>query len=291
MATREATPAGQPTRRLDVYAGIDLGTMDDLPHDLRVSKKLDIATKEREALDMSAVDVTSKFLRVIWKHAHEEICDRVKQIDQFTQSHVIITVTVPVVWPADARKRLYQAFQSSNILGPNVRLARKFVTEAVATGIAIISTPLDHQGNLQNSVFQVGDTVIISDCGGGTTDLISHQLVSIQPFALREISPGKCVFAWGALLDEAFLDLVRDKAKRQCSSQTYGALTDKDFHEDEIDGVFNPVIDQIINLVKSEMTLHLVMAGGLRLNQYLQGKMKFMAEDASSAVKAIKGQF
>ncbi|KAF5628749.1 hypothetical protein F25303_10382 [Fusarium sp. NRRL 25303] len=213
MATREATPTGQPTRHVDVYVGIDLGTTfskiaiafsdragkveplncyphsikafelegpvfttkypssagngaqydgqwlelfklslphrDDLPHGLRVSKKLDIATKEREALDMSAVDVTSKFLGAIWQHAHREICDRVKNIDEFAQPHVVITVTVPVGWPADAQKRLYQAFQSSKILGENVRLGRKFVTEAEATGIAILSTPLDQEGNLQ----------------------------------------------------------------------------------------------------------------------------------------------
>jgi hypothetical protein len=120
-----------------------------LPHDVRISKKLDILTKEREALDISVVDVTSKFLGVIWKHAHEEICRRVKKIDKFAQCHIVITVTVPVIWPADARKRLYQAFQSANILGPNVRLARKFVTEAEAACIALMSATSINPGNLE----------------------------------------------------------------------------------------------------------------------------------------------
>lgn len=123
--------------------------MDDLPHDLRVSTKLDILTKEREALDMSAVDSTSTFLGVIWKHAHEEICDRVKQIDEFAQYHVVITVTVPVVWPTDARKKLYQAIQSANILDPNIRLVRKSVTETEATGIALMPATSVYPGNLQ----------------------------------------------------------------------------------------------------------------------------------------------
>ncbi|KAL7763021.1 hypothetical protein ACKLNR_006379 [Fusarium oxysporum f. sp. zingiberi] len=402
MATREAIPSGQPTRHLDVYTGIDWGTttfkfkgskvptkyptgiyngseydgkwlgwlklslphMDDLPDDLRVSKKLDILTKEREALDMSAVDSTSTFLGVIWKHAHGEICDRVKQIDEFAQYHVVITVTVPVVWPTDARKKLYQAIQSANILGPNIRLARKFVTETEATGITLMPATSVYPGNLQvgkanprtmytferrlnhlsGSGFQVRDTVIICDCGGGTTDLISYQVVYIQPFAVREISPGKCIFAGGSLVDEAFLDLVKGKAKRECPRPTFKALTNEDFHEfvesiwdenlkinhslgmagtrfrlpanflgsqarrqprahpdslnmtftaDDINGVFDPIVDQIVNLVKSEMSLHVVMAGGFGLNLYLQEKMKswpkgHLPQPISSVSKAIK---
>ncbi|KAH7220657.1 hypothetical protein BKA60DRAFT_680680 [Fusarium oxysporum] len=370
MATREATPTGQPTRHLDVYTGIYWGTttfkfkgskvptkyptgiyngseydgrwlgwlklslphMDDLPHDLRVSKKLDILTKEREALDMSAVDSTSTFLGVIWKHAHEEICDRVKQIDEFAQYHVVITVTVPVVWPTGARKKLYQAIQSANILGPNIRLARKFVTETEATGIALMPATSVYPGNLQvgkanprtmytferrlnhlsGSGFQVTDTVIICDCGGGTTvrpDLLSS---GVYP-ALRRAGdfPGKCIFAGGSLVDEALLDLVKGKAKRECPRPTFKALTNKDFHEfvesiwdenlkithslgmagtrfrlpvnflgsqakrqpmahpdslnmtftaDDINGVFDPIVDQIVNLVKSERSLHVFMA-------------------------------
>lgn len=120
---------------------------DDLPHDLQVSKKFDIFTKEREGLDMSAVDATSKFLKAIWEHTHKEIWARVRTIDRFAQCHITITMTVPVIWPADARKRLYQAIQSADILGPNVRLARKFVTEAEAAGIALMSLDSVSSGN------------------------------------------------------------------------------------------------------------------------------------------------
>jgi hypothetical protein len=56
-------------------------------------------------------------------------------------------------------------------------------------------------------------------------------VVSIQPFAVREISPGKCIFAGGALIDDAFLELVKRKAKRECPRPTFKALTDRDFNE------------------------------------------------------------
>ncbi|KAF5243128.1 hypothetical protein FANTH_8320 [Fusarium anthophilum] len=332
MATHEANPTAQSPRRLDVHAGIDLGTTDDLPHDLRVSKKLDMAMKEREALDMSAVNVSSKFLGAVWKDAYKEICNRVKDIDKLAQPQVVITVAVPVGWPAALGKGYIRPIK------------------AEATGIAIMSTPLDHQGNLQNSAFQVGDTVIICDCGGGTTDLVSYQVVSLQPFALQETSPGKCIFAGeGVLLNETFLDLVRDKAKRQCTKRTFKDLTNKDYHElmesiwdhnlrtinfpcgesasfllpvtflghqvrlqpraappeslymtftaDEVNRVFDTVIDPIIDLVKSEMSLvsretrhqakHLVMAGGLSSNQYLRDKMRIMANETSPLTNIV----
>ncbi|KAF4448126.1 hypothetical protein F53441_8442 [Fusarium austroafricanum] len=415
MASREATPRGQPTRRLDVFAGIDFGTTyskiafaipnpeyqvhpsrcevihlkafssegfqvstkypasiyngsgyngkwlewfklslpykDDLPHDIRVSKKLDIFTKEREAQDMSAADVTSKFLAVIWKHAHEKICARVKNIDRFAQCHIVITVTVPAIWPADARKRLYQAIQSANILGPNVRLARKFVTEAEAAGIALMSATSVYPGNLEGSGLQDGETVIICDCGGGTTDLISYQVVSFQPFAVWEISPGKCIFAGGALVDDAFLDLVKRKVKRVCPGRTFKALTDTDFDgfikdiwddilkekhsvhmvarsfplprnflephvrqnpraypdslmmtftADDINGVFDPIVDKIVDLIDSEMSLvhrktgnptkHVVVAGGFGRNLYLLLKIGIMAESSSDSTTIARFQ-
>ncbi|KAH6955365.1 hypothetical protein HG530_008919 [Fusarium avenaceum] len=406
MAFRETTPTGQPTRRLDVFAGIDFGTTyskaafvipdyknqanpidcvvhflkafsfqgfqlptkcpagsnnslrydgswlewfklsllhrDDLPHDLQLSKKFDIFTKERERLDMSAVDATSKFLKVIWEHTHKEIWARVKTVDSFAQYRVILTMTVPVIWPADARKRLYQAIQSADILGPNVRLARKFVTEAEAAGIALMSLNSVSSGNPEDSGFQVGDTVIICDCGGATTDLISYQATSLQPFAVREITPGKCIFAGGALLDDAFLDLVKRKVERVCPRPTFEALTEKDFDmfveniwptdlkvfhsisfesmsyhlpakflgsrarrnpaanldsvsitftPGDMDSVFDPIVEKIVNLVDSEMSLvnqetripatHLVLAGGFGRNHYLVQKIKTMASSSS----------
>lgn len=46
---------------------------------------------------------------------------------------------------------------------------------------------------------------------------------------MREITPGKCIFAGGALLDDAFLDLVKRKVERVCPRPTFEALTEKDF--------------------------------------------------------------
>lgn len=114
---------------------------DDLPKDVRVSEKLDKLTKEREALDVSAIDVSSKYLGELWKQFHQKV-------DKNT--NVEITVTVPAIWPPDACERLLRALRSrsANILGPTVRLAQELVTEAEAAAIALLSDSAN-TGNLE----------------------------------------------------------------------------------------------------------------------------------------------
>ncbi|KAF5590067.1 hypothetical protein FPCIR_6549 [Fusarium pseudocircinatum] len=105
---------------------------DDLPKDVRVSDKLDKLIKEREEVDISAVDASSKYLGELWKQFHENL-------DKNT--NVEITVTVPAIWPLDARERLLQAIRSrsANILSTNVRLAQNPVVESEAAAIALLS--------------------------------------------------------------------------------------------------------------------------------------------------------
>ncbi|KAF5671372.1 hypothetical protein FCIRC_8715 [Fusarium circinatum] len=141
---------------------------DDLPKDVRVSDKLDKLIKEREQLDISAVDASSKYLGELWEQFH-------KKLDK--NANVEITVTVPAIWPLDARERLLRAIRSrsANILSTNVRLAQNPVVESEAAAIALLSASAN-TGHLEGLNFKEKDTVIICDCGGGTTDLAHNEM-------------------------------------------------------------------------------------------------------------------
>jgi hypothetical protein len=41
---------------------------------------------------------------------------------------------------------------------------------------------------------QVGDALVLCDAGGGTVDLISYEIKSLQPFDIAELTPatGSC---------------------------------------------------------------------------------------------------
>ncbi|KAG7411521.1 hypothetical protein Forpe1208_v009879 [Fusarium oxysporum f. sp. rapae] len=223
--------------------------------------------------------------------------------------------------PSDARERLLQVLRPVDILGANVRLAQKLVTEAEAAAIALLSASAN-TGNLEGLNFQAKDTVIICDCGGGTTDLISYQVLSMRPLAVREISPSKSIYAGAALLDDGFMELLKARTKAERPRPTFKLLTDEDFnkfadsiwHNDmkrnhsvdmegqivdlpprflgiwvdrttmaftagDINGLFDPIVHKIVNLIDSEMAVvkeetgeqatHVVVAGGLGRNHYL----------------------
>ncbi|KAH7246245.1 hypothetical protein BKA59DRAFT_192019 [Fusarium tricinctum] len=177
MASREATPTGQPTRRQDVFAGIDFGTTYSkvafaVPNLNNQAHPIHCVVHCLKAFSFKGFQLSTKYPTGTYNSSG---CDG-KWLEWFKLSLLHkddlphdLQVTVPVVWPADARRRLYQAIQSANILGSNVRLARKFVTEAEAAGIALMSATSVYSGNLEGSGFQVEDTFIICDCGGGTT--------------------------------------------------------------------------------------------------------------------------
>ncbi|KAL5598060.1 hypothetical protein FOBRF1_011853 [Fusarium oxysporum] len=205
----------------------------------------------------------------------------------------------------------------------------------VYTGIDWGTTTFKFKGSKVPTKYPTGiyNLSLISSTG---PDLLSS---GVYP-ALRRAGhfPWQMYFCWGSLVDEAFLDLVKGKAKRECPRPTFKALTNEDFHEflesiwdenlkinhslgmagtrfrlpvnflgsqarrqpmahpdslnmtftvDDINGVFDPIVDQIVNLVKSERSLHVFMAGGFGLNLYLHEKMKIMAKRSSPSTNIV----
>ncbi|KAG5800267.1 hypothetical protein H9Q69_000704 [Fusarium xylarioides] len=326
MASSSMTPEEQRTDRPTVLAGIDFGTTslrdtqkgiyngpgydegwfewfklsiphkDDLPKDVRVSDKLDKLTKEREAIDISAVDASSKYLGELWKQFHENLDKDI---------NVGITVTVPAIWPEDARERLLRALRSrsANILGTNVRLAQNLVTESEAAAIALLSASAN-PGILEGLNFNAKDTVIICDCGGGTTDLISFQVRSMEPLAVREISPSKCIYAGAALLDDGFMKLLGAKTRAERSKNVVKDLTDKNYDKFADDIWHNNMKKKALcqygrpDLRPSSQVhwetgrskhdgvyRHVVIAGGVGRNSYLRQKIADKVRSVSTVTR------
>lgn len=56
-----------------------------------------------------------------------------------------------------------------------------------------------------------GDTFVLVDAGGGTTDLISYTIKSLEPFEITEAAAGSGDCCGGVFLDNAFRDLITSK--------------------------------------------------------------------------------
>ncbi|KAF6840377.1 hsp70 family chaperone [Colletotrichum musicola] len=53
--------------------------------------------------------------------------------------------------------------------------------------------------------------LFLVDAGGGTVDLISYEILSKEPFSVREAVRGDGDLCGGVFLDEAFVNFIKDK--------------------------------------------------------------------------------
>ncbi|EGU74546.1 hypothetical protein FOXB_14991 [Fusarium oxysporum f. sp. conglutinans Fo5176] len=186
-----------------------------------------------------AVNATADYISKIWNVFRDKLQKRIP--DPYIQ----ITVTVPVVWPSNARQKMNEALHEARILNENVVLAPKFLAEPEAAALAFFSAAYYLQ-ETQISKLQPGHVVIVCDCGGGTVDTGAYEICSVRPFRVKEVLPGQCILAGACILDDAFMQLLKDKVETMTSPRAFQALTEKDLHgivynhwELDIKGCFN----------------------------------------------------
>ncbi|KAL9565776.1 hypothetical protein ACKAV7_009958 [Fusarium commune] len=177
---------------------------DDLPSDVRNSYKFIKLNNAREAMKITSVEATADYIS--------------KK-----------TVTVPVVWPNYARQKMNEALHEARILNENVVLAPKFLAEPEAAALAFFPAAYYLQ-ETQVSKLQPGKVVIVCDCGGGTVDTAVYEICTVHPFRVKEVLPGQCILAGGCLLDDAFMQLLKDKVEMMTSHRAFQALKNSDFH-------------------------------------------------------------
>ncbi|KAK7961949.1 uncharacterized protein PG986_002774 [Apiospora aurea] len=252
---------------------------DDFPGYLRGSTHLQEAQDMIRQLGKDATTVTADYLRLLWQHTLESLKKiRGKGLVESTPFHVVLTV--PAVWPEIARNRMRKAAEDAGILDRRLGgvTSLKFISEPEAAAISILYSELDDRPDLKT-----GTKFIVCDCGGGTVDIISYEVVKVKP----EVKVKECTVGTGGLCGATFLDqaffnhflgivgrLTWDKydARRQKSIMNNGWeqlikpgfdgtggpwVMDVDgpvsFDNDELNRVFKSVIDQIVHLVKDQV--------------------------------------
>lgn len=151
--------------------------------------------KDRKTLPKDPIAVAADFIGAIYKHALSVIESSTVQ-GYFKLCEKEFILSVPAVW-SDKAKDL--TLQVKSFLSPIVRhtllLTKKkaakkagihpvtMIKEPEAAALYILSSN-DH-------AFQAGDTFVVCDAGGGTVDLITYEVLQIQPkLELVEVVPG-----------------------------------------------------------------------------------------------------
>ncbi|XEU94764.1 hypothetical protein FSHL1_000048 [Fusarium sambucinum] len=280
----------------------------DLPSDVRNSRMFTELTTLRENLGVSAVTATADYLRLLWSDFRESLnCS----VYDFSYS---LVVTVPAFWPFYARQMMLEAIHEANLCSREVSIAAS-IPDIEAASIALVldlSTPRDGV----SPILCDGDVAIVCECGGFTTESVTYAISSIRPLQMEQVTQGSCTFAGGALIDDTFMQLLEAKLAKSCPSFAYGEdlpkliyhhwerdikssfcgdrrewtipVYDKygtsqtiSFSAFELALVFDPVVDKIVNIVRSQViksgmrkAQHVIITGGFGRSPYVQTRIK-----------------
>ncbi|KAH6898499.1 hypothetical protein B0T10DRAFT_555809 [Thelonectria olida] len=178
----------------------------DIPIHVSEASQLREARELRTKINKDPVEVIACFLRNLWNHTIDTIKRSISaELLQECRFHVIITM--PAIWPFYAQQRMKKAAQISGILEKRScgETTLRFISEPEAAALATM------KDLSKRSTTHTGDTIVVCDAGGGTVDLISYVIESMEPFVVKECVKGDGGLCGGVFLDEEFLKLIKGK--------------------------------------------------------------------------------
>ncbi|KAK3391788.1 hypothetical protein B0T20DRAFT_488687 [Sordaria brevicollis] len=181
----------------------------DAQEDVRNSQYLGRARRQLEMLPEYAgdgvVDLIARFLKEVWDHTLQDIRREITNIDTLPLK---VAVTVPAIWPPYARERLKEAARRAGIEDRR-RIGETKLILVEEPEAAALSTLYERRNHPD---IEVGETFIVCDCGGGTVDIISYEVTSMEPFQVKEAVKGDGKLCGAFLVDSAFEDWMKLKS-------------------------------------------------------------------------------
>ncbi|KAM0420288.1 hypothetical protein ACHAPT_011949 [Fusarium lateritium] len=177
---------------------------EDLSPQMRTSPFLQRARDLVRNSKKDPIDIVADYLRLLWNHAEEKIKQEIGNAE-FNAMTLHVVVTVPAIWKGYAQQSTEKAVRQAGILkrrmaGPT-RLS--VVTEPEA---AALSTILDRYDSVK-----AGNVYVVCDAGGGTVDLITYEIKSVDPVRMSEAVEGQGDLCGGVFVDEAFERICRER--------------------------------------------------------------------------------
>ncbi|KIW19845.1 hypothetical protein PV08_00420 [Exophiala spinifera] len=116
----------------------------------------------------SPVELATTYLICIRRHVEKLLTLKLGK-GVIDTTPICYTITVPAIWDDAAKARTQQCAKNAG-MGDEVRI----ISEPDAAIIYAIDTMDPHK-------FQVGDTFVVCDAGGGTVDLIAYKIIALHP--------------------------------------------------------------------------------------------------------------
>ena len=224
----------------------------------------------------------SDFLSAIYKHVINTLGRRIDE-KIMDASTIAFVLTVPAIW-SDAAKKVTE--DAATRAGMGHQHSLQLLSEPESAAIYTLKT-LDDINSIR-----IRDRVLVCDAGGGTVDLISYEIQSVDPLSIVECTAGSGDYCGSTFVDREFEKLFirrmglhyqnlslydiqqtiknfesiktafRDDPDQEVfhvNVPTVGTLKDAGVYggnfvvtRDEMRSLFDPVVDQIIGLLAAQ---------------------------------------
>lgn len=149
---------------------------------------------ELRRLGIQPVEVIQDFLSAIRKIVCENM-ENTYHREFVADSKVEYVITIPAIWSDSAKALMVQAARKAGYGQHRVDFHLLSEPEAAAAHTLKVIQPHD---------FKADDTFIICDAGGGTVDLISYRIQSLDPLRVDEVVSGTGDLCGSVFLDKGF---------------------------------------------------------------------------------------
>jgi len=151
---------------------------------------------EMAKLPKTVLEVASDYMGAVFKHALKEIeSDSLDPsfLESFQKQFVL---TVPAVWSDKAKDMTLRAARNAGISPVSM------ITEPEAASLYTLLS-------VKNKGLKSGDAIIICDAGGGTVDLVTYEIQSLNPFELKALTAPSGGVCGSLMLNHLFEEQIR----------------------------------------------------------------------------------
>ncbi|KAL8802967.1 MAG: hypothetical protein Q9182_003455 [Xanthomendoza sp. 2 TL-2023] len=157
---------------------------------------------------LTTADVICDYLSAIYKHIMTTLHRRIDQAIM-QRANVISALTVPAIWSDSARKKTQDAATKA---GMGKHSPPQIFSEPECAAIYTLKD-LDATCSLRTN-----DRVLVCDAGGGTVDIITYDVLQIDPLGLVECTTGTGDYCGSTFIDREFENLVTRRMGSDYSS-------------------------------------------------------------------------
>ncbi|KAK8190988.1 hsp70-like protein [Phyllosticta capitalensis] len=134
----------------------------------------------------TAKQVCADYLKFLHKYMVQTLCKRFGK-DVYDLTPIDFWVTVPAIWSDGAKDATKKAAISAGF-GARKSDRINIISEPEAAALTALKPLLSTKDSLDP--IKAEDAILVCDCGGGTVDITTYRIVSVQPLQFEELCVG-----------------------------------------------------------------------------------------------------